>query len=439
MALYPKSRGVSLGAGIPSVTRKLVEYMLQSNGLHKHIQAVLSGDGTSRRQAILYLKEQEEQHWAGAASEVIHPLVQALQQQLLGTTKQPVFRQEVATLLGNLGPHSEPAIPELIELLQDGIPDRIRGSATIALGKIGKEAKNHSGQKVRNALVALWLAPGHTKYVHVRVANALCRMKVDASGLLTFLTTTVVADQDCALRISAAEVLAWRGKNEFDVVPALLTAALTDKSDEVRQAAEASLDRLGLSRKKCIDLCAKQLGESVHAETALRSCGELAVSGLIKALQSEETKTREKALRTLGGLGELAQAATAEITKALQDRDLFIRLAAAKSLWNITKKADVAVPALVDLLNRKQAAARDADETRRRFLQTVMEALRRIGPFAQEAIPALIEKTKDKNRMISESALSALKQIAPTGFVQQPELRVFAVPQVKRGGKQATA
>jgi HEAT repeat protein len=123
----------------------------------------------------------------------------------------------------------------------------------------------------------------------------------------------------------------------------------------------------------------------------------------------------------------------------LQDRDLFIRLAAAKSLWNITKKADVAVPALVDLLNRKQAAARDADETRRRFLQTVMEALRRIGPFAQEAIPALIEKTKDKNRMISESALSALKQIAPTGFVQQPELRVFAVPQVKRGGKQATA
>jgi HEAT repeat protein len=413
--------------------------MLELTGLHKHIQAVLSGDGTSRRQAILYLKQQEEERWADASTEVIHPLVEALQQQLVGTTKQPVFRQEVATLLGNLGPHSEAAIPQLIELLQDGIPDRIRGSATIALGKIGKETKNHTHQKVRTALVALWLSPGHTKYIHVRVANALCRLKVEAIGLVRFLTSTVVADQDCALRIAAAEVLAWRGKNEFDVVPALLTAALTDKSEEVRQAAEASLEQLRLSRQKCVDLCAKQLGESLHAETALRSSGELAVSGLIKALRTGEIKTREQALRTLGSLGELGQAAIPEITKALQDRDQHIRLAGAKSLWNITKKADGAVPALVGLLNGKQAAPQGADEARRRFLQTVIEALRRIGPSAQEAIPALIEKAKDKNRLVSESAIGALKQIAPARFVQQTDVRVFALPPLKGARKKATA
>jgi HEAT repeat protein len=413
--------------------------MLELSGLHKHIQAVLSGDGTSRRQAILYLKQQEERRWADASTEVVHPLVEALQQQLVGTTKQPVFRQEVATLLGNLGLHSEPAIPQLIELLQDGIPDRIRGSATIALGKIGKETKNHTHQKVRTALVALWLSPGHTKYVHVRVANALCRLKIEAIGLVRFLTNTLVADQDCALRIAAAEVLAWRGKNEFDVVPALLTAALTDKSEEVRHAAEASLEQLHLSRQKCIDLCAKQLGDSLHAETALRSSGELAVSGLIKALRTGETKTREQALRTLGSLGELAQAAVPEITKALQDRDQDIRLAAAKSLWNITKRADGAVPALVGLLNGKQAAAKGIDEARRRFLQTVIEALRRMGPAAEQAIPALIEKAKDKNRLVSESAILALKQIAPARFVQQTELRVFALPPLKRARKEATA
>ena len=46
-------------------------------------------------------------------------------------------------------------------------------------------------------------------------------------------------------------------------------------------------------------------------------------------------------------------------------------------------------------------------------LQTVIEALRRIGPPGKAAIPALMAKTKDKNRLVSESAISALKVIAP--------------------------
>ena len=50
--------------------------------------------------------------------------------------------------------------------------------------------------------------------------------------------------------------------------------------------------------------------------------------------------------------------------------------------------------------------------TRRRFLQTVMEALWRIGPPAKAAMPALVAKSKDKNRLISESAFSALRKIA---------------------------
>jgi hypothetical protein len=89
-------------------------------------------------------------------------------------------------------------------------------------------------------------------------------------------------------------------------------------------------------------------------------------------------------------------------------------LGAAKGLWNITKNAEVVVPVMVELLEEKWAAVSDGDETRRRYLQTVMEALQRIGPAAKAAVPALADKTKDKNRHISESALSALKAIAPT-------------------------
>ena len=48
-----------------------------------------------------------------------------------------------------------------------------------------------------------------------------------------------------------------------------------------------------------------------------------------------------------------------------------------------------------------------------RYLQTVIEALWRIGPPAKAAVPALTHKAKDKNRLVSETAVSALKEIAP--------------------------
>ncbi len=107
----------------------------------------------------------------------------------------------------------------------------------------------------------------------------------------------------------------------------------------------------------------------------------------------------------------------------MHDNDLDVRLAAVKGLWNITKTADVVVPALVDLLQvQKRAADLEAGETRRRFLQTVMEALRRIGPSATAAVSALTAMTKDNNRHIRESALSALQMIAPA-VASKAELR----------------
>ena len=110
------------------------------------------------------------------------------------------------------------------------------------------------------------------------------------------------------------------------------------------------------------------------------------------------------------------------LTAALRDKNLDVRLAAAKGLWNIAKNAAAAVPVLVDLLKETSAAASEGSESRRRYLQTVIEALGRIGPPASEAVPALVAITKDKNRHISESALCALKAIAPT-IVKKPTSR----------------
>jgi len=418
------------------------ENIFDLDNLRQHIQTLDNGDDVSRRQAIQALKDHEEEEWAAAPLGVIHSLVEALQRQLLSGTKHPFVRQDVVAVLGNLGHRSGPAVPQLVELLRDGIPDGVRCAAALALGKIGKEARvavdpliklvSHgrtplavqairalsgigcADKRVRTALVDLWLSPTQPKDRQGQVAVALCKLKIDAGGVLTFLTSALGGSQDTALRKAAAEALAWSGKDEPDVVPALVTAALKDKDEEVRQTAEAAVAQLRLSPDQAVRLCSKQLKDSSLAEAALRNSGQVAVPALVEALGMEEPSVREKAARILGCSGELAAEAVPALTAALQDADPAVRLAVAKSLWNITNKADVAVPALVDLLEENGPAPPEASEIRRRFLQTVMEALGRIGPPATAAVSALKAKAKDKNRHISECALRALGTIAPT-------------------------
>jgi HEAT repeat protein len=163
-------------------------------------------------------------------------------------------------------------------------------------------------------------------------------------------------------------------------------------------------------------VCARQLKDSLYAEAALRKSGPAAVPALIEALESDDAVAREKAARTLGSLGEAAAEAVPALTEALEDKHLPVRLAAAKGLWNVTKNADLVVPVLADLLKGKwlsTSSAPDAAEERRRFVQSVIESLCRIGAPAKAAVPVLNQKAKDDNRLIRESAQRALREIAP--------------------------
>ena len=417
--------------------------MLDVSQLQQHILAVAEGDDAARRLALQSLRAHDEKEWATAPREVAQSLVEALKAQLLKGTKQPFPQKDVVTILGNLGPQSRTAIPQLTELLNSDISDLIREAAATALGKIGKEAKGAVGPlvellatarpalvnqavralgligcadaRVRSSLVALWIPAPQLQNNTAQVAIALCKLHIAALNLFETLTRTLVTNREVTLRKAAAEALSWCGKNDPDVVPALLTASLTDTNDEVRQLAQAGLDQMHLSHEKAIDLCARQLGVSSYAEAALRKSGPQAVAPLVKALGSEDAAIRVQAARTLGCLAEEATEAAPALILALQDKDLDVRLSVAKSLWCITKTADDVVPALADLLKVKWSADLVDSETRRRFLQTVMEALSRVGPLATAAIPALTTLTKDGNRHIRESAQLTLQKITPTG------------------------
>jgi len=406
--------------------------------LQSHIHALASGDSSARRAAIDSLKPYEDQEWDTAPPKVIQSLVESLQQQLVSEATQPFLRREIALILGSMGTRSEAAIPQLRDMLRESVPHGIREAAAAALGRIGKKARpavdeliqllstgrptlviegvralgsiGCADERVSAALLDFWLAP-KSATVQMEVALCLCKLKIEAAGLLRVLTTTLVTSREVPLRKAAAHALAWCSKTDADVVPALLMAALKEKDDDVREAAEAGLRHLRLSHEKAALLCAQQLKDSATAEAALRQCGPLAVPYLIEALGDDEPEIREKAVRILGSIGEAAVSAVPQLTAVLRDASPVVRLAAAKGLWNITKNADLVVPALVALLREKQTFAGDAGEARRRFLQTVIEALQRIGPGAKAGVAALTEKAKDENRVVSESARTALKEI----------------------------
>jgi HEAT repeat protein len=405
--------------------------------LQVHIDALQRGDPVSRRAAIASLRTYEEHAWEEAPPRIIDAVVGSLKEQLGSEATQPFVRREIVLLLANIGARADAAIPQLKDLLADSVPHAIREAAANALGAFGKKARSAVNELLRlfasdrpslvteavralgnigcddervvAALMELWQAP-RSVTLHLEVAMTLCRIKIEAPGLLAILTNTLVTGRELPLRKAAALALGWRSKADTDVVPALLTAALREKDEELGQTAEASLRRLGVSHEKAAQLCVSQLGDSVFAETALRQSGVAAIPFLLAALRADEPAVREKAIRILGSFGEAAAAATTELAPSLNDPDLEVRLAAAKSLWNITKNAELVVPALVALLREKHVADDDA-EARRRFLQTVIEALQRIGPAAKACLPTLRQKIQDENRIVSESARTAIREI----------------------------
>ena len=424
--------------------------MLTATSLRTRVQELEAGDDASRRLLLQTLIEHEEKEWHSAPAQAVHLLVEALQRQLHNGTKQPFVLQQIVSLLGRMGSHSKPAVPDLIELLAGGTQEGLREASAKALANLGPLAASAvdrlvmvladcrtslaihtvralcnigcADQRVRAAFIKFWLAHtySHNQTSQAQVALTVCKLGIAVAGVELWLTKALVTTKDSAIRQVAAEALGYCDTEEIDVVPALVIATLHADDEKVVAVSNASLVKLGLSQADALRTCARQLVASAFAETALRSAGDMAVPALIEALKAEEPLIREKAARVLGHFGEKAAPAVPALTTALKDKNLDVRLSAAKGLWHTTKDAEMVVGVLVDLLKEDRTTAKDTSEARRRFIQTVIEALWRIGPAAHAATSVLIEKSKNPNRMISESAERALKAIVPAAPVKKP-------------------
>jgi HEAT repeat protein len=432
------------------------EIVLDVDQLRQHIRALSSGDEAARREASRQLKLVVTEDWAAAPAESVQAVVDYLRAQVArrgeadGKKVNHLLREQAVAILGALGPRAAPAVPELLALLDEGIAQGLRDAAITALGKIGTPARRAipkllplletgcnsalacrvartlaqigcTDVAVRTALLDLWLAPGPCHDSRLEAGLALCRLHLDAPGLVPTLAKALVTG-GINLRRPIVLALAERGKDEPEVVPALV-AAQHDEDETVQQLAATGLASLGLTPEQACDCCAQQLPVSAYAEVALLKAGAVAVPALIEAVQEGKTVAREKAARILGSLGEAAEPAAAALTRSLADKHKEVRLAAAKALWNVTKQPGPAVAALTKLLDTTWGESTDENEARRTFLQSVIESLGRIGPPALPALGALNKIAKDDNRLVRESALRAIKEISSPAAPPRPAAR----------------
>src|SRR5204862_4388045 len=125
-----------------------------------------------------------------------------------------------ATALGDLREVGRPAIPALLTVLTPNCRVPLAVRVACALGEIGG-----ADARVRSALSDLWRSTISRPITQIQISLALCKLKVDAPGLLTRLTAGALSGPNASHRVSACQSLAWSCKTQVGVVPALTAAS----------------------------------------------------------------------------------------------------------------------------------------------------------------------------------------------------------------------
>ena len=138
------------------------------------------------------------------------------------------------------------------------------------------------------------------------------------------------------------------------------------------------------------------------------------IKALGEALRSPDVQQRTRAAMALAMAGPAAKEALAELTLAVEDRNLNIRYWAASALRNIGPEAKSAVPALTRVLATFPGGVPELEGPLRYYADAralAAEALGSIGKGASAAIPALEAAAREENAFVREAASAALQKI----------------------------
>ena len=237
----------------------------------------------------------------------------------------------------------------------------------------------------------------------LRVRSLEPAAKASAPRLIALLKR----DPDDMVRLLAAEVLGSLQSQE--AIPALILAS-GDANEGVRAAALGALGMLGPSAEKATPqflIAIKESNPSIRAAAAIGlgrigATGKAVVPGLIEALKDPEWNVRQNAAISLGNLGLAAKESVPALAKSLSDPHGYVRSWAAYALYQIGPDQQ-AIPALLQAVQNKD-----------RFVRlNAAKALSKIPSGMHQAVQSLSHTLEhDNNAEIRQGAIQALQEIA---------------------------
>lgn len=398
----------------------------------------------------------------GAAKAAVPALVKALED---GNIE---VRVAAARALGSLGPATKDAVGPLTKTLKDSEP-KVRGYAAFALGKIGPASAPAAAD------VAVLLTDPSVDIRRAAV-TALSEIRPGPKVMIPILSK-VLKDADRSVVLPALHALAELGEAG---VPGL-TEALADP--KARYWACLALGEIGPAAKSAAPDLAKLLKEAdpevrLQASVALGQIGPAAApqaASLLPLLADEQPGVQIGAIFALGKIGskeavpaleknlksdnaflkmisawalaKISPDDSAKVTQAidlilvaLKDKDPHTRRGAAQALYELKAPPEKVGPALMESLADAdpsvvahvidsfvalgpKAAPRAADALKRKEVRGLaVQVLRRLGPDAASAVPALIDALKEEDTAFRREVLFALAAIGPAAKDAVPVL-----------------
>jgi HEAT repeat protein len=286
------------------------------------------------------------------------------------------IREEMAYLLGDMGPAAMPAAPRLL----------------VALEGSSKELRF----AVRYALEAILAKPAG---------------EMDASAVAALIGSSKSRDPE--VRSLALSVVGTIGA-KFTEALSLLMEGIKDPAPVVRASAAASLHAFGSAANAIRPMLGQLLRDedaevraaAVHALTEVGADSAM-LPALVHILEAKENQTnvQASAVQVISRLGPEASVALPHLRAAMRIGigERALRDACTQALGKIGPAAREAVPDLI--------AALESD-----VVEAAAESLGEIGPGAEEAVPALIRALNSGWPHVEEVARGALLKIGPAAL-----------------------
>lgn len=271
--------------------------------------------------------------------------------------KDPEIRRYACRQLAELGPAATPAIPQLIEALQDS-DEMTRGLAAVALGDIGK-----------NAIAPIEAAyPKQTNVGKTYSAVALGLIGPEAAGAAKLIAPGLTST-DKLLQLETAKAIAHLQPKNADGLLEPLIAALKTPDLLVRSSAAEALASIGSAAKPAVD--------------------ELAA--IVEMPEGD----------FLAALGPQAKDAKGPAQELLKRDIALTRLNAAFAIYKVSGIPDLPLPSIIDGLKYHDPGVQ----------VIAAQMLLIMGPAAAPAKEELEKLTKSENQQVSEAAKAALQAI----------------------------